>query len=140
MHYYLPNNLSPKSQIFKIPTGGKSVKKDSINYEKTLKKYFKNKKISFSLLLLGIGNDGHIASLFSDNIRIKNNKNVSYVKRKDFNRITLTIKSINNSKLIFLWAPNKIKNKIVKKIQLDKIKKYPASYLRKKNNLLFYSN
>ena len=138
---YLLNKIKiSKSQIFKIPTGSKSIKKDSVNYEKILKKYFKNKKISFSLILLGIGDDGHIASLFSDNIRIKNNENVSYVKRKDFNRITLTIKSINNSKLIFLWAPNKIKNKIVKKIQLDKIKKYPASYLRKINNLLFYSN
>ena len=59
-------------------------------------------------------------------------------KRKDFNRITLTINAINKSKLIFLWAPKK--EKIIKKIQLDKIKKYPVSFLRKKNNLLFYSN
>ena len=138
--YLLDKIKISRSQIFKIPTDSKSVKKDSVNYEKILKKYFKNKKISFSLILLGIGSDGHIASLFKDNIRIKNSKNVTYVKREDFNRITLTINAINNSKLIFLWAPSKVKKKIVKKIQLDKIKKYPASYLRKKNNFLFYSN
>ena len=48
--------------------------------------------------------------------------------------------SINKSKLIFLWAPGKEKNKIVKKIRSDYTKKYPASFLRKKNNFLFYSN
>ena len=136
--YLLDKIKISKHQIFKIPTNANSVKKDSIKYEKTLKKYFKNKKILFNLVLLGIGNDGHIASLFKNNIRIKNSKNVTYVKRKDFNRISLTINSINNSKLIFLWAPGK--NKIIKKIQLDKIKKYPASLLSKKNNFLFYSD
>jgi 6-phosphogluconolactonase len=134
---YLLNKIKiSKSQIFKIPTKNKSIKKDSTDYDKILKKYFKKKKIIFNLVLLGIGNDGHIASLFNKNIRLKCNKNVTYVKRKDFNRITLTINTINKSKLIFLWAPKK--NKIIKKIQLDKIKKYPASFLRKKNNFLFY--
>ena len=138
---YLLNKIKvSESQIFKIPTNNKSLKKDSINYEKILKKYFKNKKIVFDLILLGIGDDGHIASLFKNSINEKNSKNVSYVKKDDFNRITLTINTINNSRLIFLWAPGKGKKKIVKKIQLDRTKKYPASFLRKKNNFLFYSN
>jgi 6-phosphogluconolactonase len=129
-----------KKQIFKISTNSKSIRKDSNHYETIIKNYFKNKKIIFDLILLGIGNDGHIASLFNKNIRVKNNKNVSFIKKKDFNRITLTISSINKSKLIFLWAPGKAKHKIIKKIRLDKTKKYPASFLRKKNNFLFYSN
>ena len=138
--YLLDKIKISKNQIFKIPTNNRSIKKDSINYGKILKKYFKNKKVSFDLILLGIGNDGHIASLFKNNIKIKNTKNVSYIKKKDFSRITLTINSINNSKMIFLWAPGKNKNKIINKIQHDKIKKYPASFLKKKNNFLFYSN
>ena len=138
---YLLNKIKvSKSQIFKIPTNNKSLKKDSIDYEKILRKYFKNKKIVFDLILLGIGDDGHIASLFKNNINEKNSKNVSYVKKDDFNRITLTINAINNSRLIFLWAPGKDKKKILKKIQIDRTKKYPASFLRKKNNFLFYSN
>ena len=69
----------------------------------------------------------------------KNNKNVKFVKRKDFFRISLTLKCINKSKNIFLWAPGE-KKSIVKKILTDKKLKYPASFLRKKNNYLFYSN
>ena len=69
---------------------------------------------------------------------IKNNKIVTYVKKKDFSRITLTLRSINNSNLIFLWAPGKEKLKLIKKILLDKKKNYPVSFLKKKK-IIFYS-
>ena len=138
--YLLDKIEVSKKQIFNIPTNGQSILQDTKNYEKKIKKYFNNKKIKFDLVLLGIGNDGHIASLFKNNIDLKNYKNVSFVKKKVFDRITLTINSINKSKLIFLWAPGKIKYKIIKKISSDYTKKYPASFLRKENNFLFYSN
>jgi len=127
-------------QIYKIYTDRKSIKKSALDYDKKIKKYFVNKKISFDLILLGIGNDGHIASLFKKNINKKTNKNVIYVKRKDFQRISLTIKCINNSKSIFLWAPGKSKKNIVKKILSDKKFKYPASFLKENNNILFHCN
>ena len=137
----LLNNINiSKKQIYKIDIKKKSLKKTSINYEKKLKKYFLNKKVKFDLILLGIGLDGHIASLFKDNIKIKSNKNVETVKRKDYQRITLSIKCINNSKAIFLWAPGKNRLNIIKKILIDRKFKYPASYLKQKNNYLFYSN
>ena len=94
----------------------------------------------FDLILLGIGNDGHIASLFKKNINQRSNKNVSFVKKKDFLRITLTLKCLNNSRSIFLWAPGKFKSNIVKKILLDNEFKYPVSFLRKNNNFLFHCN
>ena len=137
---YLLNKLKiTKKQIFKIPTESKSLKKDTLKYEKKIRKYFFKKKISFDLILLGVGNDGHIASLFKKNINLKNTKIVDYVKKENLPRITLTINSINKSKYIFLWAPNREKFYIVKKILTDKNLKYPASYLRKKNTFLFNS-
>jgi len=105
-----------------------------------IKKYFLYKKKYFDLVLLGIGNDGHIASLFKKNITKNITKNVDFVRKKDFSRITLTIKCINQSNLIFLWAPGRKKSLIIKKVLLDKKFKYPASYLNKKNSFLFYSN
>ena len=60
--------------------------------------------------------------------------------KKNFNRITLTLSCINKSSSIFLWAPGKRKARIVQKILLDKKFKYPASYLKKNNNFLFYSD
>ena len=138
--YFLNKINISKKQIFNIPTNSGSIKKDTENYEKIIKKYLFNKKKSFDLILLGIGEDGHIASLFKKNIKKNNKKYVDFVRKKDFYRITLTIKCINQCNSIFLWAPGKKKSLIVKKILLDKQFKYPASYLRKRNNFLFYSN
>ena len=129
-----------KSQIYEISTKKLNVKESVFNYQNKIKKYFSNKKIKFDLTLLGIGNDGHVASLFRNNIDKKNNKIVKYVKRKDFQRISLTLHCINNSKNIFLWAPGEKKSSIVKKILLDNKFKYAASFLKEKNNYLFYSN
>jgi len=132
-------NIS-KRQIYKVSTNNKSVKKDSKIYENKIKNYFQNKKAIFDLSLIGMGPDGHIAGLFKENIINNSEKNVGFVKREDFTRIGLTLKCINNSKAIFLWAPNKEKIKIVNKILKDKKFKYPASFLKKKNSLLFYCN
>ena len=138
---YLLNKIKIlNSQIYKISTNQHSVKKDSKDYEKKIKKYFFNKKIIFDLVLLGIGNDGHIASLFKNNINRRQKNYVNFVRRKDFLRITLTLKCLNNSKSIFLWAPGKEKSNIVKKILSDQKFKYPASFLKEKNNFLFHSN
>ena len=138
---YLLNKIKIlDSQIYKISTSQHSLKKDSQNYEKKIKRYFSKKKVSFDLTILGIGQDGHIASLFKNNINKKSKKNVDFIKRKDFSRITLTLKCLNNSKSIFLWAPGKVKSNIVKKILSDQKFKYPVSFLKEKNNFLFYSN
>ena len=137
---YLLNKIKiSKNQIYNISTQKLTISQSVVEYENKIKNYFSNKKVKFDLVVLGIGNDGHIASLFKNNIKKKNNKNVKFVKRKDFFRISLTLKCINKSKNIFLWAPGE-KNSIVKKILTDKKLKYPASFLRKKNNYLFYSN
>ena len=137
---YLLNKIKiSKNQIYNISTQKLTISQSVVEYENKIKNYFSNKKVKFDLVVLGIGNDGHIASLFKNNIQKKNNKNVKFVKRKDFFRISLTLKCINKSKNIFLWAPGE-KNSIVKKILTDKKLKYPASFLKKKNNYLFYSN
>tara|TARA_Y100000590_G_scaffold370556_1_gene432481 strand:+ start:650 stop:1330 length:681 start_codon:yes stop_codon:yes gene_type:complete len=132
-------NIS-KKQIFTVSTNHKSVKKDNDIYEKKIKKYFNKKNAIFDLSLIGMGIDGHVAGLFKDNIINKSTNNVGFVIKKDFTRIGLTLKCINKSRKIFLWAPNKEKLKIVKKILKDKKFKYPASFLNKKNSYLFYCN
>ena len=128
------------SQIYEIYTESKSPKKISIKYERRIKKYFLNKKIVFDLIVLGIGKDGHIASLFKKNIDKKSNKIVDFLKKNNLSRVTLTLKCINNAKSIFLWAPGKKKFQIIKKILLDEKLKYPASFLKYKNNYLFNCN
>jgi 6-phosphogluconolactonase len=136
--FFLKNAKISKKQIFKVDINKRSIKEDANLYQNKIKKYFLKKKIAFDLVLLGVGEDGHIASLFKNNINSKTNKIVDFVKKKDFSRITLTIKCINDSKSIFLWAPGKRKSKIIKTIIKDSNLYYPVSFLKKKNSFLFY--
>ena len=96
----------------------KTIFKCSENYSKTIKKYFKNKKIVFDYVLLGMGVDGHIASIFQNSSLIKKKFICTYIAKKDFKRITLSLNTINNSKKIFLWL-----NNILKSRSYDKMKK-----------------
>ena len=127
-------------QIYMMSVNKKKINKISEDYEKKIKKYFSGKKVAFDLVILGVGKDGHVASLFEENVLKKNKKIVDFVSRQDFSRITLTLKCLNNSKNIFLWAPGKGKSNIVKKIISDKKLSYPASFLKIKNKFLFHSN
>ena len=138
--YLLSKIRISNRQIYKITTNQKSIKKDSQDYEKTIKKYFLKKKVVFDLVLLGLGQDGHIASLFKNNINKKFKNYVDFVNKTDFSRITLTLKCLNNSRSIFLWAPGKEKSNIVRKVLSDNKFKYPASFLKVKNNFLFNCN
>ena len=78
-----------KKNIFPIKTK-KSILKCSREYSETIKKYFKNKKINFDYCLLGMGADGHIASLFPNSENLHKKFITKPVIRKDFKRITLS--------------------------------------------------
>ena len=90
----------------------------SLEYQNKIKKYFKNKKIRLDICLLGMGNDGHVASIFPNTNLLKRRFIVSSINRRDFKRITIGLKIINNSKRIFLWLSNKSKTSIFKKLQI----------------------
>ena len=53
------------------------------NYDKKDKKYFLTRKLSFDIVLLGMGDDGHIASIFPGEID-KNKINYKSCKKKRF--------------------------------------------------------
>ncbi len=127
-----------KKQIYDINTNKKTAEQSSLDYSKKISNYFKNKKISFDIVLLGMGNDGHIASLFPNNIK-KNMFNItSSVSKKDFERITLNIKTINKSKFIFLWLNTKKKTKIFNLLIKDKhSKSVPINFLSKRKLTVF---
>ena len=127
-----------RKNIFPINTQKKSASEAAKDYEKMIKKYFRNKKVSFDLILLGMGLDGHIASIFPDNKNLKTNKIISVVSRKDFKRITLNLNTINNAKKIFLWINRKKKSNVYKKIKSKK--EIPVNYLNKSKTNLFFIN
>ncbi|NOY73803.1 MAG: 6-phosphogluconolactonase [Gammaproteobacteria bacterium] len=73
----------------------------------------------FDLVLLGIGSDGHTASLFPDtDILLQHEKWVDavYVKKLDSWRISITLPIINNAKNIIIIASGKPKADIIKEV------------------------
>ena len=124
-----------QKNIFPIKTN-ESISKASTEYSSTITKYFKYKKISFDYCLLGMGNDGHIASLFPNSENLYKKFITKPIIRKDFKRISLGLNIINNSKKILLWLNNKSKSKIYLKLK-KRGKKIPVNNLNKRNTVIY---
>ena len=142
-NYYLANkNLlkiirAKKNNIYSVNTNMKNAKKSAINYSNKIKKYFKRKYINFSIFLLGMGDDGHIASIFPDDLDDKSNKISRNIMREDFERITINLKTINKSKKIYVWLNSKKKTNIFNYILKNKNKSIPVNSLKKSNITVF---
>jgi 6-phosphogluconolactonase len=72
--------------------------------------------LSFDLMMLGIGEDGHTASLFPKTHALHTNGKLAvanYIPEKKMWRMTLTFECINNAKQINIYALGKNKAEIV---------------------------
>jgi len=107
---WLCNNLIPKDNIyfFKPELGLLEVKKE---YEKILKRVDK-----FDIVLLSIGDDGHIASLFPNHIYPKDQDVVieCHSPKPPKERISMSYKRLNEAHNIFKIIMGKSKRPIVK--------------------------
>lgn len=110
-------------------------------YERTLQEFFKLKQgeaPSFDLVLLGLGEDGHTASLFPDSPVLTETDRLAAVARgtgSDRARVTLTLPVFNKAKNI-LWLVSGAKKKsIVQKIFSKNIKRrcLPAEMIQPKS-------
>ncbi len=122
----------PKKNIFIIPVD-ESPKNAAIYYEATLKIFFKTDKPIFDLILLGMGDNGHTASLFPHATILKETNALVkevYVEEVKMYRVSFTTALINDAKhILFLVAG---KEKMLKKVLEGEFepKKYPAQLIK----------
>lgn len=81
-------------------------------YEKDIKLFFKRNAIKFDFVLLGMGDDGHVASLFPNSKELNLKGKLVLATEKEYKghyRITLSIDIINRSefKLLMVKGRNK---------------------------------
>ena len=103
----------------------------------------KNKLPKFDLIILGLGSDGHTASIFPDQMNLLESENICEVavhpqtKQK---RITLTGNIINNAANISFLVTGIEKAEVLADIinMKKNYKKYPGSYINPKNGKLVW--
>jgi 6-phosphogluconolactonase len=95
----------------------------------------------FDLILLGMGDDGHTASIFPDQIKLIDSNSICAVAVKPDStqmRITLTGKVINNAKQIYFLVTGNSKARVVADIleKRNDYMKYPAARIESDNGEL----
>lgn len=95
----------------------------------------------FDLMLLGLGEDGHTASIFPNQMGLLTSKNICEVAvhpESQQKRITMTGPVINNSKVIAFLATGDNKADKVKEILIEKDAELPAANIEAKNGKLVW--
>jgi 6-phosphogluconolactonase len=124
----------PPENIHRIK-GELPPEKASQDYENNLKFFFGKSGLPvFDLIILGMGEDGHTASLFPDSDVLKEMKRLAvpvYLQNK-MSRITLTLPVLNNASQIIFLVSGKSKADMAGKILGDGTEKkhYPAGLVK----------
>ena len=124
----------PKKNIFIIPVDESPVNA-AIYYEATIKIFFKTDKPVFDLILLGMGDNGHTASLFPNTTILQEAKALVkevYVDEIKMDRISFTAPLINSAKHILFLVTGKEKQHMLKTVLEGKYEpeKYPAQMIK----------
>lgn len=112
----------PSDQIHRMPTEQGAPAESAAIYEQQLRKIFDLKDLSFpqfDVIFLGVGTDGHTASLFPEQSTV-DEKNLWVIATKKTadatTRLSLTLPVLNNAKHILLAATGSEKAHLIKTI------------------------
>ena len=137
------NNIEiPPANIYSIQVNlPPSVAADA--YEQTLKKFFRNEPPCFDLILLGLGENGHTASLFPETTVIHESRHwvkEVYVEEQNEWRITMTVLFINQARNIIFLIAGKTKANILRTVLNDSFQpdKYPAQLIKPEQGYLYW--
>ena len=105
--------------------------------------HFKDNPPCFDLMLLGLGEDGHTASLFPETDAVEESEKHAvavFVPKLDVWRVTLTLPVINASKKVLFLVSGKSKSEMVQRIMSNKQpdKEIPATMVSPQNGELHW--
>lgn len=130
----------PAENIFPVQVQMPAAKA-AIQYEQMLKAFFKEHIPTFDLVLLGMGEDGHTASLFPGSPISQSAELVKAVSKpgEKIERITFTPALIKNAKHILILVTGKNKAAVLKEVLEKKSKSlYPVQLVGPKHGKLLW--
>jgi len=122
--------------IYPVPAILTNADNSAILYEHMIRRTFASLAASqFDLTLLGMGNDGHVASLFPGREAVAESRRwvVSTENPSGQQRLTLTLPVLNESKQILFLVTGAEKKAILQKVASDQhqeVKQFPAAMFR----------
>ena len=142
---YLLSRISiPKENIHRIK-GEENPEKEAKRYSNEINEQLNHRGENpvFDLIILGLGDDGHTASIFPDQIELFEDEKICAVAQHPIsgqNRITLTGRVLNNASRIFFLITGENKSMPISEIMNDSkaAKLLPAYYISPKNGELIW--
>ena len=133
-----------EDHVFLVRTDFAQPGQGAADYEQTIRDYFKTKGSeeggypTFDMILLSMGSDGHIASLFAGTEALKEKKKLvttSFPPRlaPAVDRVTISLPVINNSRVVMILISGADRRMIAQEIMADPAeagKQYPAGKVR----------
>lgn len=123
--------ITPISLITPLtkPSANQSAKK----YEQRILAYFNDEQPHFDVVLLGVGPDGHTASIFSGSLQNALSTHHLVIATKPelaplVDRVTLSFKAINQAKNVILMITGESKSKVAKAL-IKSDGNYPVNYI-----------
>jgi len=138
------NSFIPSKNIFRIK-GEKKPTEEIVRYSKIIKNKVgtNNGFPQFDIVMLGVGTDGHTASIFPNQIEMFYTDNICEIAthpQSGQKRITITGKIINNAKLVVFFVTGANKSKIISTLLTNNILNptLPASLVKPTNGKLVW--
>jgi len=145
MESFLKKLSIPSTRIFRMAGEMDPPRAAATAYQNTLRTFYKIDKSlpRFDLMLLGMGEDGHTASLFPGTTALNESEHwvaANFIEKLSTSRITLTLPVINNARKIVILCSGKAKAKVVRDIFRDDIdyRRYPVQRVRPNNGALIW--
>jgi 6-phosphogluconolactonase len=135
----------PKENVHPISTSEVTPLESAERYEEDLISFFRIAETrfpNFDLILLGIGEDGHTASLFPETPSLKDTRHFAVTgttkDKTKMDRITITLPVINKAENIIFLVTGGNKAKIVKDVIQGKNILLPAALVKPEKGNLFF--
>jgi 6-phosphogluconolactonase len=137
----------PASNVFRLRAENPDAGAVAEEYEKTLRKFFQTGSTEvprFDLILLGMGPDGHTASLFPGTAALQEKSRLvvaNWVEKLKTNRLSLTLPVLNAGRCVMFLVSGTDKASVLRTVVEDKNasgEQYPAKLVQPTDGTLLW--